>query len=107
MSKIIFWDWTGTLADEARLDEAVCRTLEIDIAAKRNIPLGEAELMFDNHLKDIENSWQWHDYVQHGKEFGVDWKNSQEVNLDKLILVPHAKGRLCWDYRYVRGCHRQ
>lgn len=91
MSKIIFWDWTGTLADEARLDEAVCRSLEEDIAAKKKIPLAEAERMFNSHLKEIENSWQWHDYVQHGKFFGVVWKHSQEINLDKLVLVSHAK----------------
>jgi FMN phosphatase YigB (HAD superfamily) len=91
MSKIIFWDWTGTLADEARLDEAVCHSLEEDIAAKRNITLTEAEQLFNNHLKEIEGNWQWHDYVQHGREFGVDWRRSQEVNLDKLVLVPHAR----------------
>ena len=91
MSKIIFWDWTGTLADEARLDEAVCRTLEEDIAAQSNIPLEEAERLFNDHLTKIENSWHWHDYVQHGNNFGIDWKHSQEINLDKLVLVPHAR----------------
>ncbi len=99
MSKIIFWDWTGTLADEARLDEAVCHSLEEDISAKRNIPLTEAERLFNNHLKDIENSWQWHDYIQHGKDFEVDWKHSQEINLDKLVLVPHARDIL----KYAKG----
>jgi putative hydrolase of the HAD superfamily len=91
MTRIIFWDWTGTLADEARLDEAVCHSLEEDIAAKRNIPLEEAERLFNNHLKEMENSWQWHDYVQHGRDFGIDWRHSQEINLDKLALVPHAR----------------
>jgi FMN phosphatase YigB (HAD superfamily) len=99
MSKIIFWDWTGTLADEARLDRAVCRSLEEDIAAKRNIPHAEAERLFNNHLKEIENSWLWHNYVQHGKDFGVDWKHSQEINLDKLVLVPYAREIL----EYARG----
>jgi FMN phosphatase YigB (HAD superfamily) len=99
MSKIIFWDWTGTLADEARLDRAVCRSLEEDIAAKRKITLAEAERLFNNHLKRIENSWQWHDYVQHGKNFRVDWRRSQEVNLDKLVLVPHAREIL----EYAKG----
>ncbi len=91
MTKIIFWDWTGTLADEARLDKAVCRSLEKDIAAKRKIPRQEAERLFNDHLKRIENSWQWHDYVQHSIRFGVDWRHSQEINLDKLVLVPHAR----------------
>lgn len=91
MSKIIFWDWTGTLADEAKLDKAVCRSLEQDIASKRNIPLTLAERLFNNHLRKIENSWQWHDYVQHGKVFGVDWKHSQKINLDKLVLVSHTR----------------
>jgi FMN phosphatase YigB (HAD superfamily) len=91
MSKIIFWDWTGTLADEAKLDKSVCLSLEEDIAEKRNISITEAEQLFNNHLKALENSWQWHDYVQHGNYFGVDWKHSQEINLDKLVLVPHAR----------------
>jgi FMN phosphatase YigB (HAD superfamily) len=91
MAKIIFWDWTGTLADEARLDKAVCLSLEENIAAKRGISFAEAEQLFKDHLKGIENSWKWHDYVQHGKHFGIDWKHSQEINLDKLALVPHAR----------------
>jgi FMN phosphatase YigB (HAD superfamily) len=91
MRKIIFWDWTGTLADEARLDEAVCRSLEEDIAAERNVALEEAERLFNDHLKSMENSWQWHDYVQHGRDFGVDWRRSQEINLSKLVLVPYAR----------------
>jgi FMN phosphatase YigB (HAD superfamily) len=91
MSKIIFWDWTGTLANEARLDKEVCRSLEEDIAAERKIPLEEAEQLFNNHLKRIENSWKWHDYVQHGRDFGIDWRRSQVANLDKLGLVPHAR----------------
>jgi FMN phosphatase YigB (HAD superfamily) len=99
MAKIIFWDWTGTLADEAKLDEAVCRSLEEDIATKRNITLAEAERLFNNHLMQIEGSWQWHDYAQHGREFGVDWRRSQEVNLDKLVLVPYTREIL----EYVQG----
>ena len=99
MAKIIFWDWTGTLADEARLDEAVCRSLELEIAAKWEISLEEAERLFNDHLRAVENSWVWHDYVQHGKDFGVDWKRSQKVNLNKLVLVPHAREVL----EYARG----
>lgn len=94
MAKIIFWDWTGTLADEAKLDKAVCRSMEEDIATKREISLGEAERLFNDHLRAIENSWQWHDYVQHGRDFGVDWTHSQEINLNKLVLVPYARKAL-------------
>jgi len=94
MSKIVFWDWTGTLADEAKLDEAVCLSLEKDIAAKRNIPVAEAKRLFNDRLKAIEHTWQWHDYVQHGKDFDVDWKHSQEIHMDKLKLVPDAKESL-------------
>lgn len=101
MLKIIFWDWTGTLADEARLDKAVCRSLEKDIAAKRKIPREEAERLFKAHLKRIENSWQWHDYVQHGKDFSIDWRSSQVANLDKLSLVPYTKEIL--EYAKGRG----
>jgi FMN phosphatase YigB (HAD superfamily) len=96
MTRILFWDWTGTLADEAKLDEAVCRSIEKNIAAKRKISLEEAEQLFNNHLKKMENSWQWHDYVQHGKVFGVDWKPSQVSNLDKLALVPYAREILAY-----------
>ncbi|MGD9346301.1 MAG: HAD family hydrolase [Candidatus Aminicenantes bacterium] len=96
MSKIIFWDWTGTLADESRLDEAVCLSLEKDIAAKRNIPVAEAKGLFNDRLKAVEHTWQWHDYVQHGKDFEVDWRHSQEIHLDKLLLVPHAREILAY-----------
>lgn len=91
MSKIIFWDWTGTLADEARLDEAVCRSLEKDIALKMNISQVDAGRLFNDHLKRIESSWGWHDYVQHGRDFGIDWRRSQEANLHKLTLVNFAR----------------
>ena len=96
MSKIIFWDWTGTLADEAKLDKAVCLSLEKDIAAKRNISVAEAKKLFGDRLKAIEHTWQWHDYVQHGKDFDVDWKHSQEIHLDKLKLIPYAKKSLAY-----------
>lgn len=91
MQKIMFWDWTGTLADESMLDEAVCRTLEEDIARKRSLSFDEAVQAYKGFLKTVENTWEWHDYVQHGHDFGVDWKHSQEINLDKLRLIPHAK----------------
>jgi HAD superfamily hydrolase (TIGR01549 family) len=91
MQKIMFWDWTGTLADESRLDEAVCRTLEVDIARKRGLSFEAAVQVYKDFLKTVENTWEWHDYVQHGQDFGVDWKHSQEINLDKLQLIPHAR----------------
>lgn len=91
MHKIMFWDWTGTLADESLLDEAVCRTLEEDIARKKDISFEEAVQVYKDFLKTVENTWEWHDYVQHGKDFDVDWKHSQEVNLNKLRLIPHAR----------------
>jgi hypothetical protein len=34
MNKLIFWDWTGTLADESELDEAVCTSMEPDFKIK-------------------------------------------------------------------------
>lgn len=91
MHKIMFWDWTGTLADEARLDEAVCRTLEEDIAREKGITFTDAVQVYKEFLKTVENTWKWHDYVQHGNYFGVDWKHSQKINLDKLQLVPYAR----------------
>jgi FMN phosphatase YigB (HAD superfamily) len=87
----MFWDWTGTLADESQLDEAVCRTLEEDIARKRGLTFEEAVQVYKDFLKTVENTWAWHDYVQHGHDFGVDWKHSQEINLGKLRLIPYAQ----------------
>ena len=86
----MFWDWTGTLADESLLDEAVCRSLEEDIARKRGLSFDEAVQIYKGFLKTVENTWEWHDYVQHGQDFGVDWRHSQEINLEKLQLLPHA-----------------
>ncbi len=88
--KLVFWDWTGTLADEFRLDEAVCRSMEEEVAHRDGIPFEEAERRFKDHLKRLENTWQWHDYVLHGKALGVDWKRHQEMYLGELVLLPHA-----------------
>ncbi|MFC2165843.1 HAD family hydrolase [Acidobacteriota bacterium] len=96
MQKIMFWDWTGTLADESKLDEAVCRSLEEDIARERGITFADAVQVYKEFLKTVENTWNWHDYVQHGNNFGVDWKHSQKINLDKLQLVPHAREILAY-----------
>ncbi len=91
MKKIIFWDWTGTLADESQLDKAVCQTIEKEIAKKGNVTFTDAKTAFEDHLKKLENTWEWHDYVLHGKHFGLNWKEPQKKHLDKLILLPHAK----------------
>ena len=92
----MFWDWTGTLADESQLDEAVCRSLEEDIARERGITFAESAHVYKQFLKTVENTWEWHDYVQHGNDFGVDWKHSQEINLDKLKLLPHSREILAY-----------
>ncbi len=92
----MFWDWTGTLADESLLDEAVCHSLEEDIAREKGISFAKAVQVYKEFLKNIENTWEWHDYVQHGNGFGVDWTHSQEINLDKLHLVPHSREILAY-----------
>ena len=97
--KLIFWDWTATLADESRLDEAVCRSMEEEVARNENISFEEAERRFKEHLKKLENTWQWHDYVLHGEALGVDWKQHQEAHLGKMVLLPSAKEML----EYVKG----
>ncbi len=99
MSKLIFWDWTGTLADEAELDKAVCTTLEEEIAKQRGIDFDAAVNVYQGHLKKLENTWHWHDYVTHCEELDIDWKYCQETNLAKLKLVPGAVEIL----RYSRG----
>ena len=98
-NKIVFWDWTGTLADESRLDSSICRGMEREIAERDEIPFREAEKRFKAHLKSLENTWQWHDYPLHGSAFGLDWKRHQVENLRELKLLPHAREIL----EYVRG----
>jgi FMN phosphatase YigB (HAD superfamily) len=88
--RLIFWDWTGTLADESRLDKAVCRSMERAIARRDGLTMVEAEARFLAHLKTLEHTWQWHDYIKHGRAFGVDWKRAQELNMDKLAVMPGA-----------------
>ena len=44
----MFWDWTGTLADELGLDEAVCRSIEEEVAQRDGIPFEEAERRFED-----------------------------------------------------------
>ena len=90
MEKLIFWDWSGTLADESALDKAVCLSMEEEIARKKQISLEEAVEKFNQHLKKLENTWKWHDYVHHGEIFSIDWKQAQENHLDKLSLLPYA-----------------
>lgn len=94
--KLIFWDWTGTLADEAQLDRAICEEMEQAIAWKRNLPLNEAKAIFQNYLKGLEGRWEWHDYVRHGRHFHVPWKKIQQKHLPKLKLLPQAKEILNW-----------
>ncbi len=91
MEKLVFWDWAGTLADESELDKAVCKSIEEEIAKKENIPFSEAQKLFNDYLKKLENKWQWHDYVRIGESFGLEWQSIQKMHLDKLILLPHAK----------------
>ncbi|MBI2583474.1 MAG: HAD hydrolase-like protein [Candidatus Aenigmarchaeota archaeon] len=100
--KLVFWDWTGTLIDESRLDEAVCKSMEEEVAKKNNISFKDAEKRFRNHLKKLENTWEWHDYVLHGRILGVDWRNHQEKHLKELILLPYAKEIL--KYARESGC---
>jgi len=101
MEKLIFWDWSGTLADESALDKAVCLSMEEEIACKERISLEKAVEKFNRHLKKLENTWKWHDYVFHGEIFGIDWKRAQENHLDKLSLLPHVREIL--EYSHSQG----
>jgi len=100
-NKLIFWDWTGTLADESELDRAVCEDMERELARKRGIPPEEAADLFNRYLKGLEGTWEWHDYVRHGRALGVDWRRSQEACLDRLRLLEGASEIL--DYSRKRG----
>lgn len=100
-NKLIFWDWTGTLANEAALDRAVCQTMEQQLAEKEGISLEAAAARYQQHLYALEGTWSWHDYVSHCRELGIDWRYSQERNFDKLFLVPGAGEILA--YARARG----
>lgn len=90
MNKLIFWDWTGTLADEAELDKAVCTIMEKEIAKQNNTSFDQAVIQYQDYLKLLENTWHWHDYVTHCQDFGIDWEYCQKINLKKLHLVEGA-----------------
>ncbi len=79
------------MVDESRLDENVCKDMEIELSNNTGITFKEAKNKFNAHLKGLENTWKWADYVLHGKALGVDWKRHQTSNLKNLILLPHAK----------------
>lgn len=91
MHKMIFWDWTGTLADESRLDASVCRTMEAELARVHGIPESRAAEKFQAYLKSLENTWEWHDYLRHARHFGLNWRSSQKSHLSKLKLLPGAR----------------
>ena len=91
MEKSVFFDWTSTLADESKLDRAVCKSMEEEFSRKNDVSLRVAEERFRKHLKSLENTWEWHDYILHGKVLGVDWKTNQEKNFGTLVLLPHAR----------------
>ncbi len=94
--RLIFWDWAGTLADEAKLDQAICEEIEKAISGQRLIPLREAKQIFRHYLRQLENKWEWHDYARHGRMFNLPWEKIQELYLDKLRLVPGAREILLW-----------
>lgn len=80
----IFWDWTGTLADEALFDSALCADIEKKTGARQ----------YFGRLKRLENGWRWFDYVSHFKWAGLDWKDAHRQHKGKLRLVPGAKSIL-------------
>lgn len=91
---VVCIDWTNTIADESKLDRAVCRDMEIKIAKKRNISFSDAHEVYTKFLKGIEGSWKWFSYPLHGKELGIDWIGPQVRNLDKLTVFPYARNVL-------------
>ena len=85
---LIFWDWTGTLADESALDHAVCRAMEEAIAHQKQLSRQEATQLFQAYLRQLEGTWPWHDYLLHARHFNLDWRQPQEKNLHLLRLLP-------------------
>jgi len=89
--KLAVWDWTATLADEVEIDKAVCRSMEKEHSEKYRVSIKEAERKFKEHLQSLENTWRWHNYPLHGRTLGIDWRTSQEKNVGKLVVLPHAR----------------
>lgn len=98
MAKAVCWDWSATLADEAVFDKNVCGSMEKEYAKKNKMTLAEASKVFKDILKKKDNTWKWHDYIDHAKDMGVDWKAAQLVNLDLLVVLPDVEKAL----RYSR-----
>lgn len=92
--RLIFWDWTGTLANESRLDAAVCAAIEKAISRRQRVSLSEARNRFQDYLRQLEGNWQWHDYLRHARLFNLPWEKIQELHLDKLSLLPGAREAL-------------
>ncbi len=91
MNRLIFWDWTGTLVDESRMDSAVCRFMEKELAHKKGTTLPDAVRLFQDYLGGLEKTWEWHDYTRHGMKLEIDWQKAQSENLTHLSLVPGAR----------------
>ncbi len=89
------------LADESGLDKGVCKTMEEMCAKNNDVSVAEAAKIFNRILKSLEGKWEWHDYVEHGRKLGVDWRDALVKNLDKLVVLPHAKEIL--EYAKSRG----
>ncbi len=87
--KAVIWDWTGTLADEALFDSALCADIEKRMGAPQ----------YFRRLKRLENDWRWFDYVSHFEWAGLDWKKAHLKHKGKLRLVQGAKGIL----KFCRG----
>lgn len=88
--KLVFWDFTGTLADESDLDSLICQDMEYAIAEKKGIQLWEARKEFKDHLKKYEHTWKWHDYVFHGEVFDIGWSQYHWAHFGRLDILPHA-----------------
>ncbi|MFH0929393.1 MAG: HAD family hydrolase [Candidatus Aenigmatarchaeota archaeon] len=99
MAKAVFWDWSATLADEADFDRNVCESMEKEYARKNKITLVEASKAFKDILKKTENTWKWHDYINHAKEMGVDWKMAHIANIDLLEVLPNVEKVLKYSRR--------
>lgn len=82
--RAIFWDWTGTLADEAEFDSALCGEIGEKVGASA----------YKGWLKRQEGTWHWFDYTAHFSRAGLDWKRAHLKHRGKLRLVGGAKSAL-------------
>lgn len=102
LKKVVIFDWAGTLADEGRLDQAVCRNMEMLVAERTGRSIEWSHLRYKSLLDSLAGTWKWFSYPYHGKCLDVDWRRAQAPELHRLRLIRHARSVM--SYCHSQGC---